>query len=241
MSTVIIIPTYNEKDNIENLTKEILSLKVDVRILIIDDNSPDGTGKIADTLAASDDRIMVLHRKTKEGLGKAYLEGFRYVIKNTDAEYIMEMDADFSHDPKYIPKFLEEIKDADLVIGSRFYQGRINIVNWPLSRLIFSYGASLYVRLFSRLSLSDPTGGYKCFRRRVIEAILKAGIVSNGYAFQIEVNYICRKMGFVIKEIPIIFYDRDKGSSKMRAIRTIWDAVMIVWLLKFRGFKKSGI
>jgi dolichol-phosphate mannosyltransferase len=237
MSALVIIPTYNERDNIKKLIDSILEPGLDIEILIIDDNSPDGTGKVADKISASEKRVKVLHRPEKEGLGKAYLEGFTYGIKNSGADYIIQMDADLSHDPNCIPKFLEEIKDCDVVVGSRFYQGRISIVNWPLSRLIFSYGACTYVKLFSRLGLSDPTSGFKCFRRAVIERILENSIISDGYAFQIEINYICKKLGFKMREMPIVFYGRDKGFSKMQILRTILDAVSIVWLLKFKKFK----
>jgi dolichol-phosphate mannosyltransferase len=233
------MPTYNECNCLENILRAILALGLDIKILIVDDNSPDGTGRIADALARSDNHISVLHRPKKEGLGKAYLEGFRRALEDKDVDYIMEMDADFSHDPKYIPKFLEAISDCDIVIGSRFYKGRISIVNWPLSRLILSYGARIYVRLFAGLGLSDPTSGFKCFRRRAVEMILNNGIISNGYAFQIEVNYACKKLGLKFGEIPIIFYNRDIGTSKMGALRTVIDAMAIVWLVKFKRFTGS--
>lgn len=239
MSVLIIIPTYNEKENLEGIAARVLSQRSDINVLIIDDNSPDGTGAIADRLAGDEKRIHVIHRNIKNGLGAAYMEGFKYAVKNTDAEYIMEMDADFSHNPDAIPSFVEMMKSGDVVIGSRFYQGRISIVNWPLSRLILSYGASIYVRLFTRLSLSDPTSGFKCFKRRVIEAILEEGIISNGYAFQIEVNYLVRKMGFSIKEVPIVFYDRDKGQSKMKTLSTIFEAAAVVWRLKLKRLKNK--
>ncbi len=230
------MPTYNEKDNLERLVKNIFALGLDIKILIVDDNSPDGTGILADKMAMSDSRISVLHRAKKDGLGKAYLDGFGYAIKNIDADYIMEMDADLSHDPIFIPKFIEGMKECDVIVGSRFCQGRISITNWSLIRLAFSYSASIYVRLFTRLNMTDPTSGFKCFKRYVIESILTSDIVSSGYAFQIEVNYICKEMGFKIKELPIIFYGRDKGLSKMRTFNTILDAIAIVWILKFKKF-----
>ena len=236
MSILVIIPTYNEKGNLETIVRRILSLGLRIQILIVDDNSPDGTGECADRLAAQDGRVTVIHRPGKEGLGAAYLEGFAHAIAHTDAAYIFEMDADLSHDPVYIPAFLEKIKGCDVVIGSRFCQGRINIVNWDLSRRMLSYGASLYVRLFSSLSLSDPTSGFKCFKRHVIERVLANGVFSRGYAFQIEVNYICNKLGFSIKDIPIVFYERNTGYSKMCTPRTVMEAVLIVWRLKFRKY-----
>lgn len=238
MPGIIIIPTYNEKDNLENLVRKIFETRADIEVLIVDDNSPDGTGETADRLSAADKRVHVLHRAKKEGIGKAYLAGFGYAVKNTDAPYIMTMDADFSHDPAYIPRFLEEIKNYDVLIGSRYYGGRISIVNWPLSRLILSYGASLYVRLFARLPVMDTTSGFRCFRRRVVENLLENEIISNSYAFLIEINYICGKLGFKIGEIPIIFYERDKGLSKMYASRAVFEAILIVWKVKFKKYRK---
>jgi dolichol-phosphate mannosyltransferase len=240
MSTLVIIPTYNERANLENLTGRIFASCPGVGLLIVDDNSPDGTGLEADKLALSDTRIRVLHRPNKEGLGKAYMDAFAYVIKNTDAEYIVTMDADFSHDPAYIPRFLEEIKNYDVVIGSRYCGGRVNIVNWPLTRLILSYGASMYVRLFASLPIMDPTGGFRCFRRCVIESLLANEIMHNGYAFLIEINYICHRLGYRIKEIPIIFYERDKGRSKMYALRAVFDAILIVWRVKFKKYRRAA-
>lgn len=239
MSLFVIIPTYNERDNLDKLIEKIFSLGMnDINVLIVDDNSPDGTGELADRLAKGNNKISVLHRDKKNGLGIAYLDGFRYALKNSKAEYIMGMDADFSHDPAYIPRFLEEIKNCDVVVGSRYYGGRISIVNWPLSRLILSYGASVYVRLFMGLSLRDPTSGFRCFRRCVIKNLLENEIISSGYAFLIEINYICSKMGFRIKEVPITFYERDKGLSKMYAFRAVLDAILIVWKVKFKIYKK---
>lgn len=238
MSTLIIIPTYNEKDNLENLVRRIFGVRADMNILIVDDNSPDGTGKEADRLSASDKRVRVLHRAKKEGIGKAYLAGFRHAVENTDASLIMTMDADFSHDPAYIPRFLEEIENCDVVIGSRYCGGRISIVNWPLSRLILSYGASLYVRLFARLPVMDPTSGFRCLRRPVVENLLASGIISDSYAFLIEINCICDRLGFRIRETPIVFYERDRGLSKMYALRAVFDAILIVWKVKFRKYRK---
>lgn len=240
MSLLVIVPTYNERDNLKILADKILSQKGDIRILIVDDNSPDGTGEIAKQMAASDKRVKVLHNIKKMGLGSAYLEGFKYAIKNMPADYFMQMDADLSHDPSAIPEFLKAMKDNDVVIGSRYLNGKINIVNWPLRRLILSYGASVYVRLFSRVALSDPTSGYKCFRKSAVEYILSNKISSGGYAFQIEINYIMRKAGFKMAEIPIIFHDRDKGASKMSQFKTIFEAFFIVWALKFRRFAPRG-
>lgn len=235
MSLLIIIPTYNEKDNVTELTGRIFdSAPSDTKLLIVDDNSPDGTGKIANELASKDRRISVLHREKKEGIGKAYIEGFRYALKNYDAEYFMGMDADLSHDPSFIPKFLEKIKTCDVVLGSRFYEGRVSIVNWPMTRLILSYCASLYVRICTGIPISDFTGAYRCFRRNVVEKLTETERISNSYAFLIEINYMCHKMGFKIGEVPIIFYDRDKGASKMHTSKAVLEAITIVWKLKFR-------
>ena len=240
MALLIIVPTYNEKDNIAELAKRIFTAApADTRLLIVDDNSPDGTGKLADEMTSKDRRVSVLHRERKEGIGKAYIEGFRYALKNADAEYFMGMDADLSHDPSFIPKFLEKIESCDVVLGSRFYEGRVSIVNWPITRLILSYCASSYVRICTGIPVSDFTGGYRCFRRKVVERIVEEKMMSNSYAFLIEINYICYKLGFKIGEIPIIFYDRDKGMSKMQTMKAVLEAITIVWKLKFRTFKKN--
>lgn len=237
MQILVMIPTYNEHENLETLTKRILDLGLDLGIVVIDDNSPDGTGELADRLAAADKRISVLHRPAKEGIGKAYLAGYRYAVEKSECEYLIQMDADLSHDPAYIPELLAKMKDCDFVTGSRYSEGRIRITNWPLVRLILSYGASLYVRLFSGTDMSDPTSGFKCFRRKVVERIVENGIMSDGYASNIEVNYMCRKMGFRACEIPIVFYDRSAGSSKMCKLSAVLGAIAIVWKLKFKRFK----
>lgn len=202
-----------------------------MNILIVDDNSPDGTGDIVDELVKEDSRVHVMHRPEKLGLGSAYIEGFKWALANTDAKYVFEMDADFSHDPVSIPDFLEEIQENDLIIGSRYLKG-ITVVNWPLSRLILSFGANIYTRIVTGLPLKDSTGGYKCFRREVLKELPLDRIKSDGYSFQIEVNFICWKKGFRIKEIPILFVDRRVGISKMSR-RIIWEAAFLVWRLRF--------
>lgn len=237
MNALILIPTYNELENLRELIERIFLLKLDMKVLVIDDNSEDGTGKLADELAKDNDRIYVLHRSKKEGLGKAYLAGFKYAIENINAENIIQMDADLSHDPIHIPQFLEKIKKCDLVIGSRYYKGKISVVNWPLSRLIISYAGSKYIRIFTRLKISDPTTGFNCYRRDVIENILNHNIRSNGYAFLIELKYVCKKLGYRIEEIPIIFRDRSKGNTKMSIFKYIIEALLIIWVIKFRKFK----
>lgn len=229
MKAVVVVPTYNERDNIERLAGEILSRDDDIHILIVDDSSPDGTGELADRMAAGNGRIHVLHRSGKLGLGSAYREGFRIAL-DMGADYIVEMDADFSHDPAVLPRFFEKMHDYDLVIGSRYLNG-VSVVNWPLRRLMLSYFASVYTRLITGLKISDCTSGFKCFSRRVIEAIDLNRIKSDGYSFQIEMNYRCVEKGFRVGEVPIIFIDRHAGSSKMSK-KIVREAVLMVWKLK---------
>jgi dolichol-phosphate mannosyltransferase len=228
---LVIIPTYNERENIGLLIEQVLKASPNIEVLVVDDNSPDGTGKLIDEMAAGNSRIHALHRPGKMGLGSAYRDGFRYALAQ-DYELIFEMDADFSHDPRYLVHFLEAIEDADLVIGSR-YVGGINVVNWPMSRLLLSYGASIYTRIITGMPIKDPTGGYKCFRRRVLEALDLDRVDSDGYSFQIEVNFKVWRKGFRIKEIPIIFVDRHSGTSKMDR-RIVLEAVWMVWWLKLQ-------
>lgn len=230
-STLIIIPTYNEKENIPLLIENIFSVEPSVHILFVDDNSPDGSGKLIDEIREKEERVHVLHREGKLGLGTAYIAGFRYAIEKK-YDYIFEMDADFSHNPKEIPNFLRELKEHDLVIGSRYISG-VNVVNWPLRRLILSYGANLYTRIITGLPVKDATGGYKAFRRKVLEHINLDFIRSNGYSFQVEVNYKSYVRGFSIKEIPIIFVDRTRGESKMSS-GIIQEALFMVWKLRLR-------
>lgn len=231
MESLVVVPTYNERDNIERLVGTLLALPLDLHVLIVDDNSPDGTGKIADGLAETDARVHVLHRPDKLGLGGAYIKGFTWALAETDARYIFEMDADFSHDPAAIPRFIEEIADADLVIGSRYIEG-VTVVNWPLSRLILSVSANIYTRIVTGLPVHDATGGFKCFRREVLSALPLDRIRSDGYSFQIEMNYHAWKRGFRIAEIPIVFTDRVVGTSKMSR-RIVWEAAFMVWKLRF--------
>jgi dolichol-phosphate mannosyltransferase len=230
VETLICIPTYNEKDNIERLVQQLLDLPVDLEVVVVDDNSPDGTGEFMDEWAARDPRVHVLHRPGKLGLGGAYIKGFKWALSETDARYIFEMDADFSHDPAAIPEFFERIEDADLVIGSRYSNG-ITVMNWPLSRLILSVGANIYTRIVTGMPLHDATGGFKCFRREVLEALPLDRIKSDGYSFQIEMNYHAWKRGFRIIEMPIIFVDRLVGTSKMSR-RIVWEAAFLVWKLR---------
>ncbi len=237
--TLVVIPTYDEKENVENISKAVLDALPDANILFVDDNSPDGTGDILDEMHAEDDRINVLHKPGKSGLGRAYISGFKWAIEHK-YDYIFEMDADFSHDPSVLPKFLEKIENNDLVIGSRYIHG-IRIMNWPLNRLILSKGASVYVKIITGMPLFDPTGGYKCFRRDLLEKIDLDGITSNGYSFQIEMNHFAWIHNFRIEELPIVFEERRSGYSKMnKAI--VREAIFKVWQLLFKyGLRRKPL
>jgi dolichol-phosphate mannosyltransferase len=202
---LIIVPTYNERENLPRMAQKLLSLPVKVDLLVVDDNSPDGTGKIADELAAQHPEIHVLHRAEKNGLGRAYIAGFQWALEH-HYEFIFEIDCDFSHDPDDIPRFLDAAKkqNADLVLGSR-YDGGVRVVNWPLKRLMLSRCAGIYVHLITGMPFTDPTGGYKCFRRRALEFIRLDGVRSNGYSFQVEMTHRLWRDGFKVIEVPIIF------------------------------------
>jgi dolichol-phosphate mannosyltransferase len=226
--TLIVVPTYNERENLPELAQRVLFLPVSVDMLVVDDNSPDGTGRIADELAAKHSNIHVLHRTEKNGLGRAYIAGFKWALER-GYEFIFEMDGDFSHDPNDVPKLLEAAKDSDLVLGSRYIHG-IRIINWPLSRLMLSKGAATYVRLVTGMRIADPTGGYKCFRKRALQAIDLDAIHSNGYSFQIEMTHKLWRQGLKVVEVPIIFTDRFQGHSKMSG-NIVWEALWIVWRL----------
>lgn len=231
MKSLIVIPTYNEAQNIEQLIERILFLGIkNLHILIVDDNSPDGTAAIVESILEKEQKVHILKRPEKAGLGTAYVAGFKYALKN-GYNYIFEMDADFSHNPDEVPNFLKSIKDYDLVIGSRYIHG-VNVINWPLSRLILSVGANKYNQIITGMPIKDGTGGYKCFRREVLEAIDLENIHSSHYSFQIEMNFKTWKKGFRIKEIPIVFTDREAGSSKMSK-KIIREAIWMVWKLKF--------
>ncbi|HXG44787.1 MAG TPA: polyprenol monophosphomannose synthase [Gemmatimonadales bacterium] len=229
---LVIIPTYNEAQNLPQIVPAILRQDPRLEVLVVDDNSPDGTGDLADRLAASKPRVHVLHRPAKEGLGRAYIAGFRWALaRRYDA--VFEMDADFSHDPSFLPEFLRAIEDHDLVVGSRYATG-VNVINWPISRLLLSLGANLYARLVTGLPLTDLTSGFKCFRREVLEAIDLDQVRSNGYAFQIEMNFRAWRKGFRITEVPIIFHDRVEGHSKMNR-RIVREAIWMVWWLRLQA------
>jgi len=229
LKTLIIIPTYNERENLEPLLERIFANVPGAEVLIVDDNSPDGTGAVADQAAARDSRVHVMHRAGKQGLGSAYVAGFRYAIER-DYEAIFEMDADFSHNPESLPVFLRELENADLVLGSRYLNG-VTVVNWPIKRLILSYSANVYSRVITGMRVKDLTGGYKCFRRRVLEAIDWERVRSDGYAFQIEITFKAWRKGFRIREIPILFVDRTAGESKMSR-RIVHEAAWMVWRLR---------
>lgn len=230
---LVIIPTYNEATNIVQIVPRVLEQDPRLEVLIVDDNSPDGTGALADQLAEENPRVHVLHREGKKGLGKAYLAGFRWALAS-DYTYVFEMDADHSHDPKHLPGFLVAIQAADLVLGSRYLNRRATVVNWPMSRLLLSYGANIYARWVTGLKLYDATGGFKCFRRGVLEAIDLEAVRSNGYSFQIEMSFRAWRKGFRIKEIPIVFVDRADGTSKMSGA-IVREAIWMVWRLRLQA------
>ncbi len=230
MKGLVIIPTYNERENIPRLVPLVLAQDERLEVLIIDDASPDGTGELADQLAAENPRLHVLHRAGKLGLGTAYIAGFRWGIER-GYDWLFEMDADFSHDPTHLPAFIEALDDYDVVLGSRYLEGRVTVINWPITRLILSYGANVYARMVTGLPVADATGGFKAFRRQVLEAIDLSRVESEGYAFQIEMSFRAWKKGFKLAEIPIVFVDRTLGESKMSK-KIIREAVWKVWKLR---------
>jgi dolichol-phosphate mannosyltransferase len=229
MDKLIIVPTYNERENIELLLDQLLALPFGLEVLVVDDGSPDGTGDLVAARRDRDSRVHLIRRAGKMGLGSAYVAGFRYALER-GAEYIFEMDADFSHDPRAIGEFLETAQTAELVLGSRYVKG-VTVVHWPISRLILSYSANVYTRWITGLPVKDATGGFKCFRRRALLALDLDRIRSDGYAFQIEVTYKIWRLGFRVVEIPITFVDRRAGVSKMDR-RIVWEAAWLVWRLR---------
>ncbi|RJP74069.1 MAG: polyprenol monophosphomannose synthase [Candidatus Zixiibacteriota bacterium] len=230
---LVVMPTYNEAENITQIIPEVLRQGPLFDVLVVDDNSPDGTaGLVREMQTRYDGRLFLLERPGKMGLGRAYVAGFRYALEH-GYDYILEMDSDFSHDPDTLPRFLEAIKEADLVLGSRYLTG-VNVINWPLKRLLLSYCASIYTRTITGLPVKDPTGGFKCFRRQVLETLDLDRVHSGGYSFQIEMSLRAWKRGFRVKEIPIVFTDRVGGHSKMSS-RIVREAVWMVWKLKFQS------
>lgn len=230
--TLVIIPTYNEMENIPKLIPIVLSKDDSIDILIIDDNSQDGTAQFVIEQKESNPRIHLIQREKKLGLGTAYIAGFKYALANS-YDFVFEMDADFSHNPKEIPNFLKAIKDYDLVLGSRYIDG-VRVLNWPMRRLLLSFFASVYTRIITGMPIRDATGGFKCFRRKVLESIDLDKVQSNGYSFQIEMTFKAFKKGFKIKEIPIVFMDRVKGTSKMSK-KIVYEAVFMVWKLRIKS------
>lgn len=230
---LVIMPTYNESANLSQIVPLVLEQDPRIDVLVVDDGSPDGTGEIADSIAQTNSRVSVLHREKKLGLGTAYISGFRWGLER-GYEYLFEMDADFSHDPDHIPEFLEAATDADLVLGSRYLGGKVTVVNWPMGRLLLSYFANIYAKVVTGHNICDATGGFKCFRRRVLESLDLDSVRSNGYAFQIEMSFRAWRKGFDIKEIPIVFTDRTDGQSKMSGA-IVREAIWMVWRLRLQA------
>lgn len=231
VKALVITPTYNEKANVPTLIERVLEQDPKIEMLFVDDHSPDGTGDLIESIAKENPRIHLLRRPGKMGLGTAYRDGFRWALAR-DYELIFEMDADFSHDPDHLPEFLSAAENADFVLGSRYLNGKVTVVNWPMSRLILSYGANIYARIVTGLKLWDATGGFKCFHRRVLESINLDAVRSNGYAFQIEMSFRAVKKGFKPIEIPIVFADRTEGESKMSG-HIVREAIFMVWRLRW--------
>jgi dolichol-phosphate mannosyltransferase len=235
--TIVIVPTYNERENLPAVVERLMALPVAVDLLVVDDNSPDGTGKLADEFAAKNPRVHVLHRQEKNGLGRAYCAGFAWALESK-YEYIFEMDGDLSHNPSDIPQFLAAAQTADLVLGSRYCDG-IRVINWPLNRLMLSMGAAKYVRTITGMPFSDPTGGFKCFRRKTLQSIDLNAVQSNGYSFQIEMTHKIWRQGLKVAEVPIIFTDRFFGRSKMSG-KIVREALLMVWKLLFQNGGRRG-
>lgn len=229
--SLVIIPTYNELENLPKLIPAVLSQDESIHILIVDDGSPDGTGKYVKEEMKKNDRIHILEREKKMGLGTAYIAGFKYALQN-NYDFIFEMDADFSHDPNELKNFIIAIKENDLVLGSRYING-VRVLNWPMARLLLSFFASVYTRIITGMPIKDATGGFKCFRRKVLEAIDLDKVKSNGYSFQIEMTFKAYSKGFKVIEIPIVFIDRVKGKSKMSK-KIVREAVTMVWKLRLQ-------
>jgi len=234
---LVCLPTYDERENLEPITRAVLDATPEVDVLVIDDSSPDGTGELADRLAAAEPRLHVLHRAAKQGLGKAYLAGFAWALQR-GYPLVLEMDADFSHNPRYLPHMLELAREADLVLGSRNVKGG-GTVNWGLGRKALSRGGSFYARTILGLRVRDLTGGFKCFRREVLEAIDLGSVECSGYAFQIELTYRAVKKGFRVVEVPIVFEDRRVGQSKMSR-RIVLEAVTKVWSIRRSHFARDA-
>jgi len=232
---LVIIPTYNERENIARMIDTVLAQDPRLEILVVDDGSPDGTGEIVEGIGQLNARVHLHRRARKLGLGTAYIAGFKWALAR-DYDYVFEMDADFSHDPAHLPEFLRAIESADLVLGSRYREGKVTVVNWPIDRLLLSYYANVYARFATRLPIWDTTGGFKCFRREVLKAIDLDAVRSNGYAFQVEMSFRAWKKGFRIVEIPIVFVDRTEGESKMSK-SIVREAIWMVWRLRLAALR----
>ena len=232
MKAIVIIPTYNEIHNIQKLLHDLLAMYTFIDVLVVDDNSPDGTAEYVERVGETDQRVKIIKRAEKMGLGTAYVAGFKYALSN-GYDVAIEMDADNSHDPKELKQFLDNIKEYDLVIGSRYIYG-VRVINWPIRRLLLSYFANLYTRIITGMPVKDGTGGFKCFRRKVLESIDLDAIHSNGYSFQIEMNFKAWKKGFRLIEVPITFTDRVQGTSKMYK-KIVREAIFMVWKLRFKS------
>jgi dolichol-phosphate mannosyltransferase len=231
---LVVIPTYNEAPNLPNIVPQVLAQDPRLEVLVVDDGSPDGTGRIADRLAQESPRAHALHREGKLGLGTAYIAGFRWALER-GYDYVFEMDADFSHDPAHLPAFLKAAANADLVLGSRYLGGKVTVVNWPMGRLMLSYFANVYARWVTGLRIWDLTGGFKCFRSRVLQAIDLSRVRSNGYAFQIEMSVRAWRKGFKLAEVPIVFVDRTEGQSKMNR-KIVREAIWMVPRLRLQAW-----
>ena len=231
VNALVIVPTYNERENLPAFVAAVFAALPAATLLIVDDASPDGTGDLAEQLLRGEPRLRLLRRPRKEGLGRAYIAGFRWALARA-YKHILQMDADFSHDPKDLPRLLAASATADVVVGSRYRNG-VRVLNWPLRRLFLSYGAGIYVRLFTRLPVMDPTGGFKCFRREVLAALPLDSIAAQGYGFQVETTHTAWRSGFTIREIPIVFADRTAGTSKM-SLAIAWEAIWLVLKLAMR-------
>lgn len=239
VTSLVILPTFNERDNIEPIIKEILNLNLDCRILVVDDNSPDKTALMVKEIAEKDGLVDIIQRERKLGLGSAYIEGFRYALKR-GFDFVFEMDADFSHSPRYLPIFLEKIKNYDLIIGSRYIKGGQIVGNWPIERRLLSHLANIYARLLTGIPLKDLTSGFKCFRKEVLQSIDFENIESDGYSFQIEINFICWQKEFRICEIPIAFEERRAGTSKMSR-KIAKEANTMVWKLALQRLRRKKL
>jgi len=229
--SLVVVPTYNERDNVARLIDAVLSKDASLDMLIVDDGSPDGTGGIVAAIASANDRVHLLRRNGKLGLGTAYIAGFKWALEREYAR-VFQMDGDFSHDPAYIPDFFKAAKSTHLVLGSRYRDGRANVVNWPVSRLLLSYFANVYARNVTGLPIWDATGGFKCWHAMVLRTIKLDDVRSNGYAFQIEMTFRAWKHGFSIVEIPIVFVDRLEGESKMSK-KIVREGIWMVWRLRW--------